>query len=148
MGSSLTRWLFKLLASVPARVVSTQPSQGSTLLAPNPSPRAKASNTVPSENEPPIACVHAFKHKCATLASQMALSQGIVLAQAPHAANVERRNHSIHIQLMHQSAFTRNTSTLPLIAVPPTVLSRTSMKGSPRSPLNSPWIILPPLLPI
>ena len=98
---------------------------------------AKASNTVPSDDEPLITCIHALKCKRATMASQMALAHGNIMAQAPHAANAKKNSHSSHIQSMHPSAFARKTSMSSLKEVPPTIHLVFPQKGSPKSPLSS-----------
>jgi hypothetical protein len=85
---------------------------------------------MPSNDEPLIICVQALECKHATLMSQMALAQGNVLIQASHAANAKQNNHSTHIQPVCPISHTRDTSTPPLKAVPPTIPSRTSTKGN------------------
>jgi hypothetical protein len=55
-------------------------------------------NIVLSDDELIIAYLQAFKRKHVALASQMALLQSNILAQAPHAANVEQSNYSTYFE--------------------------------------------------
>jgi hypothetical protein len=57
MPPSQPRQLFKSLASVPQRPVCIQPPMHSMLVAPDPSPRVRASDTVESEDDLVLACM-------------------------------------------------------------------------------------------
>jgi hypothetical protein len=72
-----------------AKVVRMQFFHGPTLLAPNPLPHAKASNTMPTDDEPLITCVYASKCKCHSMALQITLGQDNDKAQAPYIANAK-----------------------------------------------------------
>jgi hypothetical protein len=101
---------------------------------PNASTHAEASTVVPSDDEFLAARIHAYRGKCVALASNVALSQGNVLAQTPDLANVEQVSHSTHIQPPHQSALPRNTSRAPLKAISSTVPSHISTRRKSRTP--------------
>jgi hypothetical protein len=73
MPPSQPRQLFKSPASVPRRPMCIQPPMHPTLVAPNPSPRVRASNTAESEDDLVLACLQSFQRNHAPLASKMAL---------------------------------------------------------------------------
>jgi hypothetical protein len=70
----------------------------------------------------------------------MALPQGNVIVEAPHTTTAEQGGPSSHMQPMHETILTRDTSTLPLQVVPPTVPSyastRSKSKNAPQSSLG------------
>jgi hypothetical protein len=140
MPPSQPRQLFKSPASVPRRPVCIQPPMHPTLVAPYPSPRVRASDTAESEDDLVLACMQSFQRNHALLASKMALPQGNVIVEAPHTSIAEQGGPSSHMQPMHETILTRDTSTPPLQVVPPTVPSRASTrsksKNAPQSNLG------------
>jgi hypothetical protein len=72
MPSSRTRQLFKLLATLPPRVVYTEPIQSPMLSIPNASTCAEASTMVPSDDELLIVHIYAYRSKRAALVSEVA----------------------------------------------------------------------------
>jgi hypothetical protein len=73
MPPSQPQQLFKSPVSVPQRPVCIQPSMHRTLVAPDPSPRVRASDIVESEDDLVLACLQSFQRNHAPLASKMAL---------------------------------------------------------------------------
>jgi hypothetical protein len=73
MPPSQPRQLFKSPASVPRRSVCIQPPMHPILVALDPSPHVRASDTVQSEDELLLACLQSFERNHASLASKMAL---------------------------------------------------------------------------
>jgi hypothetical protein len=73
MPPSQPRQLFKSPASVPRRPVCIQPPMYPTLVAPDPSPCVRASDTAESEDDLVLACMQSFQRNHASLASKMAL---------------------------------------------------------------------------
>jgi hypothetical protein len=73
MPPSQARQLFKSPTSVPRRPVCIQPPMHPTLVAPDPSPRVRASGTAESEDDLVLACMQSFQRNHASLASKMAL---------------------------------------------------------------------------
>jgi hypothetical protein len=144
MPPSQPRQLFKSPASVPRRPVCIQPPMYSTLVAPYPSPRVRASNTVESEDDLVLACMQSFRRNHASLASKMALAQGNVIVQAPHTSTAELGGPSSYMQPMHETILARHTSTPPLQVVPPTIPSRASTRSkSKNAPQSSLGLIAP-----
>jgi hypothetical protein len=140
MPPSQPRQLFKSPASVPRRPVCIQPPMHPTLVAPNPSPYVRASDTAESEDDLVLACLQSFQRNHASLASKMALPQGNVIVEAPHITTAEQGGPSSHMQPMYETILVRDTSTPPLQVVPPTVPSRASTrsksKNAPQSSLG------------
>jgi hypothetical protein len=134
------RQLFKSPVSVPRRPVCIQPPMHPTLVAPDPSPCVRASDTAKSEDDLVLACIQSFQRNHASLASKMALPQGNVIVVAPHTTTVEQGDPSSHMQPMHETILARDTSTPPLQVVPPTIPSRASTrsksKNAPQSSLG------------
>jgi hypothetical protein len=132
--------LFKSPASVPRRPVCIQPPMHPTLVAPDPSPRVRASDTAESEDDLVLACMQSFQRNHASLASKMALPQGNVIVEAPHTTITEQGGPSSHMQLIHETILARDTSTPPLQVVPSTIPSRASTrsksKNAPQSNLG------------
>jgi hypothetical protein len=89
MPPSQPRQLFKSPASVPRRLVYIQPSMHPMLVAPDPSPCVRASDTAESEDDLVLACIQSFQRNHASLASKMALPQGNVIVEAPHTTTAE-----------------------------------------------------------
>jgi hypothetical protein len=110
MLPSQPRQLFKSPTSVPQRLVCIQPPMHPTLVAPDPSPCVRASDT-----------------------SKMALPQDNVIVEAPHTTTAEQGGPSSHMQPMHETILARDTSTPPLQVVPPTVPSRASTKSKSKN---------------
>jgi hypothetical protein len=73
MPPSQPRKLFKSLASMPRRPVCIQPPMHPTLVAPDPFPCVRASDTAESEHDLVLACMQSFQMNHASLASKMAL---------------------------------------------------------------------------
>jgi hypothetical protein len=73
MPPSQPRQLFKSLASVPRRLVCIQPPMHPTLVALDPSPRVRASDTTESEDDLVLVCMQSFRRNHASLASKMTL---------------------------------------------------------------------------
>jgi hypothetical protein len=73
MPPSQPRQLFKSPASVPRRPVCIQPHMHPTLVALDPSPRVRASDTAESEDDLILACLQSFQRNHASLVSKMAL---------------------------------------------------------------------------
>jgi hypothetical protein len=73
MPPSQPRQLFKSPASVTRRPVCIQPPMHPTLVAPDPSPRVRASDIAESEDDLVLACMQSFQRNHASLASKMAL---------------------------------------------------------------------------
>jgi hypothetical protein len=117
-----------------------QPPMHPTLVAPDPSPCVRASDTAESEDDLVLACMQSFQRNHASLASKMALPQGNVIVEAPHTTTAEQGGPSSHMQPMHETILVRDTSTPPLQVVPPTIPSRASMrsksKNAPQSSLG------------
>jgi hypothetical protein len=129
MPPSQPRQLFKSPASVPRRPVCIQPPMHPTLVAPDPSPRVRAYNIAKSEDDLLLAHIQSFQRNHASLASKMALPQGNVIVEAPHTTTAEQSGPSTHMQPMHETILTRNTSTSPLQVVPLTVPSRATTRS-------------------
>jgi hypothetical protein len=89
--------LFKSPASVPRRSVCIQPPMHPTLIAPDPSPCVRASDTVESEDDLILACMQSFQRNHASLASKMALPQGNVIVEAPQTTTAEQGGPSNHM---------------------------------------------------
>jgi hypothetical protein len=140
MPPSQPRQLFKSPASVPRRPVCILPPMHSTLVAPDPSLCVRASDTAESEDDLVLACIQSFQRNHASLASKMALPQGHVIVEALHTTTAEQGGPSSHMQPMHETILARDTSTLPLQVVPPTIPSRASTrsksKNAPQSSLG------------
>jgi hypothetical protein len=115
-----------------------------TLVAPDPSPRVRASDTVQSEDELLLACIQSFERNHASLASKMALPQGNVIVEASHITTAEQGGPSSHIQPMHETILARDTFTPPLQVVPPTVPSRATTRSKSK---NAPQSSLGPVAP-
>jgi hypothetical protein len=81
--------LFKSPASVPRRPVCIQPPMHPTLVAPDPFPRVRASDTTESEDDLVFACLQSFQRNHASLASKMALPHGNVIVEVPHTTTAE-----------------------------------------------------------
>jgi hypothetical protein len=111
-----------------------------TLVAPNPSPCVRASDTAESEDDLVLAYIQSFQRNHASLASKMALLQSNVIVEAPHTTTAEQGGPSSHMQSMHETILARDTSTPPLQVVPPTIPSRASTrsksKNAPQSRLG------------
>jgi hypothetical protein len=144
MPPSQPRQLFKPLASVPRRPVCIQPPMHPMLVAPDPSPCIRASDTTESEDDLVLACIQSFQRNHALLASKMALPQGNVIVEAPHTTSAEQSGPSSHMQPMHETILVRDTSTPPLQVVPPTVPSRASTRSKSK---NAPQSNLGPVAP-
>jgi hypothetical protein len=129
--------LFKSPASVPRRPVCIQPPMHPTLVAPDPSPRVRASDTAESEDDLVLTCLQSFQRNHASLASKMALPQGNVIVEAPHTTTAEQGGPSSHMQPMHETILARDTSMPPLQVVPPTVPSRASTRSKSKNALQS-----------
>jgi hypothetical protein len=138
------RQLFKSPASVPRRPVCIQPPMHPTLVAPDPSPRVRASDTTESEDDLVLSCLQSLQRNHASLASKMALPQGNVIVEAPHTTTAEQGGPSSHMQPMHETILARDTSTPPLQVVPPTVPSRASTRSKSK---NAPQSSLGPVAP-
>jgi hypothetical protein len=140
MPPSQPRQLFKSPTSVPRRPVSIQPPMHPTFVVLDPSPRVRASDIAESEDDLLLACIQSFQRNHALLASKMALPQGNVIVEAPHTTIVEQGGPSSHMQAMHETILTRDTSMPPLQVVPPTVPSRATTrlksKNAPQSSLG------------
>jgi hypothetical protein len=144
MPPSQPRQLFKSPTSVPRRPVCIQPPMHPTLIAPDPSPCVRASDTAESEDDLVLACIQSFQRNHASLASKMALPQGNVIVEASHTTTAEQSGPSSHIQPMHETILARDTSTPPLQVVPPTVPSRASTRSkSKNAPQSSLWLVAP-----
>jgi hypothetical protein len=78
------------------------------------------------------------------LASETALPQGNVIAEAPHTTIAEQGGPSSHLQPMHETILARDTSTPPLQVVPSTIPSRASMRSKSKS---APQFSLGPVAP-
>jgi hypothetical protein len=115
-----------------------------TLVAPDPSPCVRASDTAKSEDDLVLACIQSFQRNHASLASKMALPQGNVIVEAPHTTTAEQGGPSSHMQPMHETILARDTSTPPLQVVPPTVPSRASTRSKSK---NAPQSSLGPVAP-
>jgi hypothetical protein len=144
MPPSQPRQLFKSPASVPRRPVCIQPPMHPTLVAPDPSPRIRASDTAESEDDLVLACMQSFQRNHASLASKMALAQGNVIVEAPHTSTAKLGGPFSHMQPMHETILAKDTSTPPLQVVPPTVPSRASMRSKSK---NAPQSSLGPTAP-
>jgi hypothetical protein len=59
------------------------------LVAPEPSPCVRASDTAESEDDLILACLQSFQRNHASLASKMALPQGNVIVEAAHTTTAE-----------------------------------------------------------
>jgi hypothetical protein len=68
MPPSQPRQLFKSPVSVPRRPVCIQPPMHSTIVAPDPSPPVRASDTAESEDDLVLACMQSFQRNHASLA--------------------------------------------------------------------------------
>jgi hypothetical protein len=68
-----------------------------TLIAPDPSPCVRASDTVESEDDLILACMQSFQRNHASLASKMALPQGNVIVEAPQTTTAEQGGPSNHM---------------------------------------------------
>jgi hypothetical protein len=115
-----------------------------TLVASDPSPCVRASDTAESEDDLVLACLQSFQRNHASLASKMALPQGNVIVEAPHTITAEQGGPSSHMQPMHETILTRDTSTPPLQVVPPTVPSHASTRSKSK---NAPQSSLGPVAP-
>jgi hypothetical protein len=115
-----------------------------TLVALDPSPRGRASDTAESEDDLVLACLQSFQRNHASLASKMALPQGNVIVEASHTTTAEQGGPSNHMQPMHETILARDTSMPPLQVVPPTVPSRASTRSKSK---NAPQSILGPVAP-
>jgi hypothetical protein len=73
MPPSQLRQLFKSPTNVPRRPVCIQPSMHPTLVAPDPSPCVRASDTAESKDDLILTCMQSFQRNHASLASKMAL---------------------------------------------------------------------------
>jgi hypothetical protein len=73
MPPSQPRQLFKSPASVPRRPMCIQPPMHPTLVAPDPFPCVRASDTAESGDDLVLACMQSFQRNHALLASKMAL---------------------------------------------------------------------------
>jgi hypothetical protein len=144
MPPSQPRQLFKSLASVPRRSVYIQLPMHPTLIAPDPSPCVRASDTTESEDDLVLACMQSFQRNHASLASKMALPQGNVIIKASHTTIAEQGGPSSHMQPMHETILAKNTSTPPLQVVPPTIPSCASMRSKSK---NAPQSNLDPVAP-
>jgi hypothetical protein len=108
-----------------------------TLVAPDPSPRVRASDIAESEDDLLLACRQSFQRNYASLASKMTLPQGNVIVEAPHTTTAEQGGPSSHMQPMHETILARDTSTPPLQVIPPTVPSRASTRSKSKNALQS-----------
>jgi hypothetical protein len=115
-----------------------------TLVASDPSPCVRASDTAESEDDLVLACLQSFQRNHASLASKMALPQGNVIVEVPHTTTAEQGGPSSHMQPMHETIIARNTSTPPLQVVPPTVPSRATTRSKSK---NAPQSSLGPVAP-
>jgi hypothetical protein len=144
MPPSQPRQLFKSPASVPQRPVCIQPPMHPMLVALDPSPCVRTSNTAESEDDLVLACMQSFQRNHAYLASKMALPDGNVIVEAPHTTTAEQGGPSNHMQPMHETILARDTSTPPLQVVPPTIPSRASTRSKSK---NAPQSSLGPVAP-
>jgi hypothetical protein len=109
----------------------------STLVAPDPSPCVRASDTVESEDDLVLAYIQSFQRNHTSLASKMALPQGNVIVEVPHTTTAEQGGPSSHMQPMHETILARDTCTPPLQVVPPTVPSRASTRLKSKNATQS-----------
>jgi hypothetical protein len=144
MPPSQPRQLFKSPASVPRRTVCIQPLMHPTLVALDPFPCVRASDTTESEDDLVLTCMQSFRRNHASLASKMALAQGNVIVEAPHTSTTELGGPSSHMQPMHETILAKDTSTPPLQVVPPTIPSCASTRSKSK---NAPQSSLGPLAP-
>jgi hypothetical protein len=116
----------------------------STIVAPDPSPRVRASDTAESEDDLVLACMQSFRRNHASLASKMALAQRNVIDEVPHTSIIELGGPSNHMQPMHETILAKDTSTPPLQVVPPIVPSRASTRSkSKNAPQSSLGLVAP-----
>jgi hypothetical protein len=85
-----------------------------TLVAPDPSPCIRASDTAESEDDLVLACIQSFQRNRASLASKMTLPQGNVIVEVPHTTTVEQGGPSSHMQPMHETILAKDISMPPL----------------------------------
>jgi hypothetical protein len=83
MPPSQPRQLFKSPASVPRRPVCIQPPMHPTLVAPDPSPCVRASDTAESEDDLVLACMQSFRRNHASLASKWPWHRAMSLLKRP-----------------------------------------------------------------
>jgi hypothetical protein len=114
MPPSQPQQLFKSPASMPRRPVYIQLPMHPTLVAPDPSPCVRASDTAESKDDLVLDCMQSFQRNYASLASKMALPQGNVIVEVPHTTTIEQGGPSSHMQPMHETILVRDTSTPPL----------------------------------
>jgi hypothetical protein len=115
-----------------------------TLVAPDPSPCVRASDTAENEDDFVLACIQSLQRNHASLASKMALPQGNVIVEASHTTTAKQGGPSSHMQPMHETILTSDTSTSPLQVVPPTIPSPASMRSKSK---NAPQSSLGPVAP-
>jgi Protein of unknown function (DUF 659)/hAT family C-terminal dimerisation region len=118
------RQLFRTPADVLRALTSTPPSIHPTAVGPDPSPRVPASVI----NDIPLRFMEAFQRNRDLEELRTALPRGNVSAEVPHTTTVEQGGPSNHVQPMHETFLSRDTSTRPLRVVPPTVPSRASSR--------------------
>jgi hypothetical protein len=83
MPPSQPRQLFKSLASVPRRPVCIQPPMHPTLVAPDPSPCVRASDTAESEDDLVLACMQSFRRNHALLHQKWPCRRAMSLLKRP-----------------------------------------------------------------
>jgi hypothetical protein len=147
MPPSQPRQLFKSLANVPQRPVCIEPPMHPTLVAPDPSPRVRATDVVQSDDEIFLACLQSFRrmmpcwHQKRPCRRAMSLLKHPILLLLNKAAPLVTCNQCMKPSL--QGIHPR----LPCKWFPPPLHPVPPRDQSLRVLLKSAWVLLPPSLP-